>query len=586
MWKSLSSTSKGEIETRDPPVASIKKRNPAYALTKRFCLVNTCPWSEGALEKRGSERQARSSVNGILKTKVVLTLLEGKGGNTLASAIPFLNFAYGKLRALVKHVIGPSYANYDLEVRFHASEWKIDLVGFLYSEKYAKINAKIANEDAGLEEILDEIITQPTLMPTVSINSKLLADEYNLSQEQAEAVAALARKHQKGHCSAMQPLSLIDIYTPQQNATDDEILMRRRAAQLGDLYGEDVGTYDAISEICQTLMEEGFDRISVDYNTVWMEALLADVLDSFSPEVVKYHCLLQYTGPKGGWTLNRNTGESCVEPYIPLLLEANEYKMSAEVSFQEEQAKDVSLDQGLKGLPFHFFENWKEVSVLEFLNGSMPSSKAPQLRGATSQAMVPIISERNENLTWKRSHDGEEGDGGEEIFLSRAGEPYMRTMGDMRVLYEARPDSPNADLMCLGQLASQYRILMPSQQAHSQQAYDKTLGEIDPVTRVGPDSSDRIAGHPERAAPHSMRLKNGKIMVKRSRGADAVPHLLYSGAVSKYSNTLLWCPWRELESIRVDQDDDETPTQKETRLSLLPLSKFQFCKDSSYGDSE
>ena len=127
---------------------------------------------------------------------------------------------------------------------------------------------------------------------------------------------------------------------------------------------------------------------------------------------------------------------------------------------------------------------------------------------------------------------------------------------------------------------------MPSQQAHSQQAYDKTLGEIDPVTRVGPDSSDRIAGHPERAAPHSMRLKNGKIMVKRSRGADAVPHLLYSGAVSKYSNTLLWCPWRELESIRVDQDDDETPAQKEIRLTLFPLSKFQFCKDNSDEDSE
>ena len=192
MWKSLNSTSKGEIETRDPPVASIKKRNPAYALTKRFCLVNTCLWSEGAHEKRMSERQARSSVNGVLKTKVVLTLLEGKGDPSFASAIPFLNFAYGKLRALVKHVIRPSYSHFDLEVRFHASEWKIDLMGFLYSKKYAKINAKIARGDAESSEILDEIMNQSTLMPTVSINSKQLADEYSLSQERAEEVAALA----------------------------------------------------------------------------------------------------------------------------------------------------------------------------------------------------------------------------------------------------------------------------------------------------------------------------------------------------------------------------------------------------------
>ena len=362
--------------------------------------------------------------------------------------------------------------------------------------------------------------------------------------------------------------------------------MRRRAAQLGDSYGEDVRTYDAISEICQTLMEEGFDRISANYNTVWMEALLADILDSFSPEVVKYHCLLLWTGPKGGWTLNRHTGESTVEPYIPLLLEANQYKMSAEVCHQEEQAEDVSLDLGLKGLPFHFFENWKEVSVLEFLNGSMPSSKAPQLRVAKSQAMVPIVSERNENLTWRKAPDGEEDDGGEEVFLSREGVPYMRTTGDIRVLYEARPDAPNVDPMCLGQLASQYRILKPSRQDHSKQAYDKTLGEIDPVTNVGPASSECIAGHPERAAPHSMRLKNGKIMVKRSRGACAVPHLLFSGAVNKYSNTLLWSPWRELESICVEQEDVETPKQKETRLSLFPLSKFQLCQDISDGDSE
>ena len=106
------------------------------------------------------------------------------------------------------------------------------------------------------------------------------------------------------------------------------------------------------------------------------------------------------------------------------------------------------------------------------------------------------------------------------------------------------------------------------------------------MTKVGTDSSECIAGYPERAAPHSMRLKNGKIMVKRSRGAHAVPHLLFSGAVNRYSNTLLWSPWRELESIRVDQEDDETPTQKETRLSLFPLSKFQFCKENSDGDSE
>ena len=582
MMKSLSSTSKGEIETRNPNVASIKKRNPAYALTKRFCLVNTCFWSEGAEEKRSSETKARASVNGVVRTKVTLTLLEGRGDRSLASTIPFMNFVYGKLRAMVRHIIGPSYSNYDLEIRFHASEWKIDLVGFLYSKEYEKINVKIAREETEEARILHEVGTLPALMPTVSINAVKLAVMFNLNQERANDVTALAVDYQKGHCSALQPLSLIDIYTSavhHQDVTDREMLLRRRAAELGDAFGESVDTSAAISNICQTLMEEGFDHITMDYDTERTQERLAEVPDPVSSEVVKYHCLLLRTGPKGGWTLRRDTGESNVEPYIPLLLEANQWKMSAEVCIQKEQAEDITHDQGLKGLPFHFFKNWKEVSVLEFLNGCMPSSKAPQLKGATSQAMAQIIAQKDEKHTFRPAPGEEEGDGQENMFLSRDGEPYMRTTGDIRVLYELRPMV--TDPMPLAQLACEYRILKPNR---DKQAYDRALGEIDSTTNVGPDSSTTIAGTLHRA-PTSMKLRNGKIMVKRS-GAFAVPYLLHSGALNKYSNTLLFNPWRELESIQVDQEDIETAAQRQIRLELFPMSVFPVCKDQIDGDED
>ena len=581
MLKSLSSTCKGEIETRNPNIASIKKRNPTYALTKKFCLVNTCSWSEGAQERRSKERQARSSVNGAVKTKVVLTLLERTGDSPLARAIPFLNYAYGKMRALVKHIIGPSYSNYDLEVRFHASEWKIDLVGFLYSKEYEMMNVEIAREDAEIAGILHEISNQSALMPTVSINAMKLAEKFNLDQERAKTMATLARTHQTGHCSTLQPLSLIDIYTPDgvDDVTDHEMLLRRRAAELGDAFGESVDTSAAISNICQTLMEEGFDHITMDYNTERTQERLAEVPDPVSSEVVKYHCLLLRTGPKGGWTLRRDTGESNVEPYIPLLLEANQWKMSAEVCIQKEQAEDITHDQGLKGLPFHFFKNWKEVSVLEFLNGCMPSSKAPQLKGATSQAMAQIIAQKDEKHTFRPAPGEEEGDGQENMFLSRDGEPYMRTTGDIRVLYELRPMV--TDPMPLAQLACEYRILKPNR---DKQAYDRALGEIDSTTNVGPDSSTTIAGTLHRA-PTSMKLRNGKIMVKRS-GAFAVPYLLHSGALNKYSNTLLFNPWRELESIQVDQEDIETAAQRQIRLELFPMSVFPVCKDQIDGDED
>ena len=108
MLTSLCNTRKGKIETRHPTqAASIKDRHSNYAMTKEFCLVSSCSWSEGALEKQRSEQQARSAVNGVVKTKVVLTLHEEVAAN-LASAPICLNRAYGKMKALMRHVIGPS----------------------------------------------------------------------------------------------------------------------------------------------------------------------------------------------------------------------------------------------------------------------------------------------------------------------------------------------------------------------------------------------------------------------------------------------------------------------------------------------
>ena len=65
------------------------------------------------------------------------------------------------------------------------------------------------------------------------------------------------------------------------------------------------------------------------------------------------------------------------------------------------------------------------------------------------------------------------------------------------------------------QFASQYRVKKQNREKQREEAYEKTVGEIDPISNVGPDSPDFIAGDHNRMAPTSMRLRNGKIMVKR-----------------------------------------------------------------------
>ena len=591
MLKSLSCTRKGKIVTRNPNVVSITSRNASYSLTKNFCLPKTCSWSEGAQEKRCNESQARSSVDGVVKTWVSLTLVNiaaiDVSESTIWTAPVILTRVYGKLRALMKHIIGPSYSNYDLDLKFYATEWRIELFGFLYSREYDEINAKIAREGENLPEIMSEITRHRSISPSVSLDYGQLAQDYGIDEVRAKNVVALARKHQLD--GDLQPLSLLDLNTPAEvnlQSEPDEAMFRTRAAQLGQSYGEDVNTYDAIEEICHTLMIEGFDRLHFGkIHLDWLKERLSIHHEHCSDGIIKYHALLQRTGGDEGWTFKRGTGESCIEPYIPQLLEANEQRMWAEVCFQGEHIvpADFGSNEGLTGLDPSPFVNWKEVSVLEFLNGCITGSKIPQLKGPTSQPKVEIISQRDENLTWTAAPG--DGDPGEDVFLSKSDQAFMRTTGDIRVLYELRPVSMEA--MCLAQFATQYRILNPSQESHYKEAYDKIVGEIDPLTGVGPDSPEYIAGTSNRAAPSSIKLRNGKIMVKRSIRAYAVPHLLYSGAVNKYSNIILWCPWRELESITcLEQEEIESATQRQTRLELFPLGVFQICQDEQGGEED
>ena len=105
-------------------------------------------------------------------------------------------------------------------------------------------------------------------------------------------------------------------------------------------------------------------------------------------------------------------------------------------------------------------------------------------------------------------------------------------------------------------------------------------------TTPPPNTMDNIAGDPGMPAPRSMKLRNSKYMVKRTRG-DAALDLQFSAAVNKYINVLLFTPWRELESIRVHQEEpEETDKQRERRLALFPLSKFKTCTGESDEEEE
>ena len=204
LMKSMSS-SKGEITSRNPREANIVDQKAHWDATQQLCLTNTCPWSLGGKQQMVEESLARSCVNGQVKTSVSLHLLKSvafdnpplvkviESTYAVNGVLPILSLApivlrhvQGKLELLRKHVISCIYNNWDLEVDFLRDEWTVVLKGFLYSEEYEKLNKKIARGGVTADDLINTIIANPHIFPTVSLDSQRICDLYGMNIERAQ----------------------------------------------------------------------------------------------------------------------------------------------------------------------------------------------------------------------------------------------------------------------------------------------------------------------------------------------------------------------------------------------------------------
>ena len=276
-------------------------------------------------------------------------------------------------------------------------------------------------------------------------------------------------------------------------------------------------------------------------------------------------------------------------PYLPALLEANALEMSAEICstgdhMQPQEGKlseeltsflhevleiETSEEVGLLNL-----DNWQEISFLEFVNASLPAQRLEiatggealeRATGPTSQPVIPVITSKEKNLTWRGAVDSDNHNG-ESIFQTESERLYVRTSGDVRILYENRPERMGS--MVLAEFSARYRLLWPSHNG-----FEKVKDGISEETLLGPDTDELVAGTHDIRLPEAMMLKNGKVMKKRQDGI-AVPNLLFFGCSSSYGNQMMYTPWRQLEDIAGDEEEDETPRQKDIRLEIFPCSVF------------
>ena len=375
---------------------------------------------------------------------------------------------------------------------------------------------------------------------------------------------SLARKYQMS--GEPEPFSLVVMYTPNHYVVKaEEIYLRGRVIQLCQGYSENTTTVEAIKEIGGKLMLEGLGNVEIVEDTIEMleeQNFGAPLSTTDRRLIIAYHNLIRKTAGKGCVTLPRGVGACSVIPFLPLLLEVTELQMKAEIvsDGQSYQYAESDLKSDIAKC-VEEPEVWKEVNILEFLNATLPAMN--QAVGPKSQPLVQVVASKDNKLKWRDACDDDELRG-EEIFVCETGgKLYVRTGTDIRVLYEARPE--RCKEMTLGEFLSDYRPL----KRNSREA-DTANDRISEMTQ----SASQMTGSEGGTAPQTMLLTNERIVVRRSQGIRAVPHLLYHGTTSKYSNCLLWTPWQSLEQVKPQQDEEETDDQKNRRLSTFPMSKF------------
>ena len=393
---------------------------------------------------------------------------------------------------------------------------------------------------------------------------------------------ALVEQHQK--TGETEPISLLTMFTPSALiVTEHESALRERAVQLSKRFGKETSAVDAIADIMEVLRKEGLDE--VEFERDHLKSISDELLVTVSPaqdnheDLVLYHTLLWKTCGDGMWTMERSPSDCEVVPYIPALLGTSSMAMSAKISSSHDHLlpKEYLISDDLKEAlkDKHTLENWQEISFLEFINSTLPSSKVPQAIGPTSQTIAQVITTKDQKLTWRAALDSDH-ETGEAIFESDDRRLYVRTDSDLRKLYEGRPEGMRG--MRLGQFASEYRLLRSSDHG-----FENVKNSINEETNIGPNSCDLVAGTINTFAPKAMRLANEKIMKRRSEG-KAVPHLLFSGMMSKHGSQLMWSPWQKLEDVTGQQDEMETAEQKRIRLQIFPLSTFPYIDEESDDD--
>ena len=438
---------------------------------------------------------------------------------------------------------------------------EVKLVGYVYSPQFDDANKEIAKIAPGKlpQHIINEVINQRDVIPTVSLDWRELHQQYDIEELSAKNIISLVRQHQTGE--DFHPLSCLDMWSSESwQPTEAEVRLRKRVVELSQMWKEGENSEDAMVQITQTLLEEGlFEEMVTENIEATIIRDLKQRLYDLNPDrdinslktLLWYHVLLLKTSPKG-WTFKRKCGETKVAPYHPVLLAAAQNCVKVRLvlegeSFETACEGDTAVGEDVSP------SFWKEVTLLEFVSWIMLDN----YEDLASSNTVGIITtpEQQFNFTEATERDEEVDD----VFTNTNNEIFVITNGDLRKLYMKRP--PAMRSMTLAQFAVQY---------YKKQSHQKAV--IDPISGLGEESTEPVIGSDE-LAPKAMQLTNMVIMKRRTRDMP-VPLLMLTNALDNYGEQVLFQPWDALEQLTSDRTEEEGRERRRRQLQLFPMAVF------------
>ena len=450
-----------------------------------------------------------------------------------------------RCQMIITHFIRPKTKDFSLWLDFQDNS--VFLTGDLWLHEFDPINKSIGRDGCLTEESvkeMEEIVRHlEWFKTTVSLEQEVIRNEYKMSREDAEKVAAIASGHiikDKSH-HAPSNLTFFSAHSLQEEefeSYDSAVFIRgaiQESVRTARNMGKNLTNEEVIKELNISQQMPGVKNVcQVQYNSSdcveisvketvlkkMMEALVS-LSGSTTDEEVWYHTILDLASSRDEtkWTHRRKLQESEIEPFDPWLMNdlPGQVEVKVVVHSRSLVAEGKTPELCFVGEKEYFWE----VPLLQFFMIATAGTHLTRMKWISqSPEYVETRNLMDKARKWHKVHDIEDYEvlkriGRQKIWKNQKGEHFI-PWDNWRSRYILRPKK--VEKMTLAEFVSWYSVKKRSD--FKEQDFENKREDLDRLDGIqhlleGPFTT--LAHDVNMFLPQMMMLSNGTIMEKKRR---------------------------------------------------------------------